>query len=144
MKKPCCINHQRNSKIVSLYEYDKLPAKSIGLEFGLSARQVLRIVEKHGAIRSRSEAFRLAIAQGRMKYDHLKKNVRKKRKTVNPKLRYDILNRDCFTCQTCGDKAPNVHLQIDHKNADTQDNRPSNLWAMCMGCNYGKKERVTA
>jgi len=56
-------------------------------------------------------------------------------------LRYDVLKRDNFTCQYCGQFAPNVILQVDHKievalgGTDDIDN----LITSCIACNQGKE-----
>lgn len=33
---------------------------------------------------------------------------------ISKKLRFEVFKRDCFTCQYCGEKAPNVKLEVDH------------------------------
>ena len=56
------------------------------------------------------------------------------------KLRWEILERDNFTCQYCGQCAPNVALEVDHKvslsEGGTDDK--DNLVAACWACNRGK------
>ena len=63
------------------------------------------------------------------------------RKPLSKKLRFAILNRDNFTCQYCGRKAPDVKLEIDHivpvaKGGKTEF---ENLITACHDCNSGKK-----
>lgn len=57
------------------------------------------------------------------------------------KLRWTILERDSFTCQYCGQFAPNVMLHVDHRvevcNGGTND--PDNLITSCAACNWGKE-----
>lgn len=36
------------------------------------------------------------------------------RKSIGPKLRFEVFKRDLFTCQYCGRKAPDVVLHCDH------------------------------
>jgi 5-methylcytosine-specific restriction endonuclease McrA len=36
------------------------------------------------------------------------------RKTISKKTRFEVFKRDKFTCQFCGNEAPNVILEIDH------------------------------
>ena len=63
------------------------------------------------------------------------------RKPLSKKLRFQILNRDNFTCQYCGRKAPDVILEVDHivpvaKGGKTE---VENLITACHDCNSGKK-----
>ncbi len=55
-------------------------------------------------------------------------------------LRWLILNRDKFTCQYCGSRAPDVILHIDHKVAKASGgtDNPENLITACSACNIGK------
>jgi DNA-binding CsgD family transcriptional regulator len=56
------------------------------------------------------------------------------------KLRWKILERDQYTCQYCGQSAPNVRLEVDHRLslADGGTNDDSNLVTACWACNMGK------
>jgi 5-methylcytosine-specific restriction endonuclease McrA len=36
------------------------------------------------------------------------------RESISKKLRFEVFKRDSFTCQYCGQKAPDVILEIDH------------------------------
>lgn len=60
---------------------------------------------------------------------------------LSPKVRFEILKRDNFTCQYCGKKAPEVELEVDHIEpySKTKDNSPENLITACKDCNRGKK-----
>jgi hypothetical protein len=56
-------------------------------------------------------------------------------------LRWKILKRDNYTCQYCGQHAPNVKLEVDHVipviegGTDDEDN----LKTACYACNRGKE-----
>lgn len=54
-------------------------------------------------------------------------------------LRYEILERDNFTCQKCGRSAPSVKLEVHHiipiEEGGTDD--PSNLITLCWACHHG-------
>lgn len=67
----------------------------------------------------------------------------KKRIPISKKIRFEVFKRDSFTCQYCGEKAPNVILNVDHihpvKEGGTND--IMNLITACFGCNSGKKAR---
>lgn len=58
--------------------------------------------------------------------------------------RWKVLVRDNFTCQYCGAKAPEVHLEVDHLipkskgGSDTIDN----LITSCWECNRGKRDSL--
>lgn len=65
------------------------------------------------------------------------------RKAISKKLRFEVFKRDSFTCQYCGNKAPDVLLHIDHINPVSKggDNDILNLLTSCVSCNLGKKAR---
>ena len=56
------------------------------------------------------------------------------------KIRWRILERDNFTCQYCGQGAPDVRLEVDHRLAiaDGGGNSDDNLVTSCWACNRGK------
>ncbi len=60
------------------------------------------------------------------------------------KLRFDIFQRDNFTCQYCGRKVPEVILEIDHKypKAKGGENKISNYVTACRDCNIGKRDTI--
>jgi len=68
----------------------------------------------------------------RMRYRH-----------VSPSLRFKIMHRDKYTCQTCGAKPPDTALEIDHRQSirDGGTDDESNLWTLCVLCNRGKAGR---
>jgi hypothetical protein len=63
------------------------------------------------------------------------------REPISPKLRFEILNRDRFTCRYCGQSAPNVDLEVDHIHpvALGGSNDRENLQTACRTCNSGKR-----
>lgn len=66
-----------------------------------------------------------------------------KRKALTKKIRFEVFKRDKFTCQYCGQPAPDVILEIDHiiPVAKGGDNEITNLITSCKACNAGKKHR---
>ena len=52
------------------------------------------------------------------------------------KLRLSILERDKFTCQSCG--VITTVLEVDHILPDSTNNDPSNLQAICRPCHEEK------
>lgn len=67
-----------------------------------------------------------------MTRDHIKKSVR-----------FEVFKRDSFTCQYCGEKAPDVVLEIDHITpvSGGGGNDILNLVTACKACNAGKSDR---
>jgi hypothetical protein len=63
-----------------------------------------------------------------------------KRLPVRKSLRFDIFQRDSFTCRFCGAQPPEVILHIDHlvPVIDGGANDPENLVTACQDCNLGK------
>lgn len=59
---------------------------------------------------------------------------------VSRTLRFQILRRDNYTCQSCGRTAPEVKLQVDHVVPEALGGRtePGNLRTLCADCNGGK------
>jgi len=76
--------------------------------------------------------------------DWEKKENKNKRQSLPPQLRHKILKRDRYTCQSCGARAPEVELEIDHKipvsKGGTDDE--NNLITLCKDCNTGKANKV--
>ena len=63
-----------------------------------------------------------------------------KRKSLGKKIRFEVFKRDSFTCQYCGQSAPQVILEVDHIIPVSKggDNALTNLIASCRDCNRGK------
>jgi len=66
--------------------------------------------------------------------------VPNKRKSITKKLRFEVFKRDSFTCQYCGESAPDVILEVDHVNPVKRggENEILNLVTACFDCNRGK------
>jgi hypothetical protein len=65
------------------------------------------------------------------------------RKALTKRTRFEVFKRDSFTCQYCGNKAPDVVLQVDHiiPVAKGGLNDILNLVTACEGCNSGKSDK---
>jgi len=63
---------------------------------------------------------------------------------MSRKVRFDILERDDFTCRYCGRKAPSMELEVDHIQPRSHGgkNDPINLVTACIKCNRGKAARI--
>lgn len=62
---------------------------------------------------------------------------------LTKKMRFEVFKRDSFTCQYCGQKSPDVLLEIDHIEpvAKGGTNDILNLITSCQACNAGKSDR---
>lgn len=68
----------------------------------------------------------------------------KKRKSLGQKKRFEVFKRDSFTCQYCGNKAPDVILNVDHIEPVSKggSDKMVNLITSCFDCNSGKSDRL--
>jgi hypothetical protein len=66
------------------------------------------------------------------------------RKSLSRTIRFEVLKRDKFTCQYCGESAPTIVLHIDHINPVSKggDNDLTNLITSCISCNLGKSDKL--
>lgn len=66
-----------------------------------------------------------------------------KRDPIRKSVRFEVFKRDSFTCQYCGEKAPDVVLEVDHITpvAMGGTNEILNLVTACRACNAGKSDR---
>lgn len=66
--------------------------------------------------------------------------AQEQRALVTPKIRFEVLKRDNFTCQYCGAHGEGVVLEVDHiipiSKGGTSD--MGNLSTACFDCNRGK------
>jgi hypothetical protein len=124
------------------------------LEVGVSA-VAMAAVEGHDlerereALRASAQALlsRMCLAVMGFHIAELRASqVRKIRRAIPRKLRWQILERDGRACVYCGRKAPEVKLEVDHitavANGGTND--PSNLATACEDCNGGKSKTPLA
>jgi hypothetical protein len=65
------------------------------------------------------------------------------RKPLSKKLRFDLFKRDSFQCVYCGNKPPNVLLEIDHIIPHSKGGKDTieNLVTSCFDCNRGKSNK---
>ncbi len=66
------------------------------------------------------------------------------RKICSKRLRFQVLQRDKFTCCYCGRKPPEVILEIDHikPESDRGLTKLDNLVTSCRDCNRGKSNLI--
>ena len=74
-------------------------------------------------------------------------NQKIQRSLMTPELRQQILRRDNWTCQRCGNsiyKEPNLLLEIDHIIPISKGGKtiPSNLQTLCWKCNRSKSDSI--
>lgn len=67
-----------------------------------------------------------------------------KRKALSKRQRFEVFKRDSFTCQYCGQSAPDVILNADHviPVAKGGTNKLTNLVTSCFDCNSGKSDKL--
>ncbi len=67
-----------------------------------------------------------------------------KRKPLSKKTRFEVLNRDNFTCRYCGVHAESAELAIDHILPVSRGggDESINLVASCIPCNSGKSNKL--
>lgn len=91
------------------------------------------------------EALRETVDDGR-KPVHAWRCGSGNRKPLPPRIRYEVFERDGYTCQYFGAKAPDVTLHVDHivpvSDGGTDD--LSNLVTACEYCNIGKSNLPTS
>ena len=65
------------------------------------------------------------------------------RKSISKKIRFEVLKRDKFTCQYCGQQSPEVILHLDHIKPVSKGGKNTllNLVTSCVDCNLGKGAR---
>ena len=63
--------------------------------------------------------------------------------TIRKKTRFEVFKRDSFTCQYCGNGAPDVILHVDHIEPVSKGGTDEiiNLVTSCQDCNLGKGAR---
>ena len=84
-----------------------------------------------------------SIQLGQKKYQ----KSRNRRIGISQKLRFEIFQRDNFTCQYCNrTKDDGVKLQVDHRVPIEQGGTDDldNLFTACEDCNQGKSNKVIA
>jgi hypothetical protein len=66
------------------------------------------------------------------------------RRLVNLSVRFRVFKRDKFTCIYCGQKSPNVVLELDHRTPVVKggESKEDNLVTACFECNRGKKDSI--
>jgi len=66
-----------------------------------------------------------------------------KPRSISKKTRFEVFKRDSFTCQYCGEKAPNAVLRVDHIKPVAKGGTSGilNLITACHSCNAGKSDR---
>lgn len=69
-----------------------------------------------------------------------RKKPARKREAISKRTRFEIFNRDGFTCRYCGGQSDQVKLVIDHIKpvCSGGTNDPTNLITSCESCNQGK------
>jgi hypothetical protein len=63
---------------------------------------------------------------------------------VSKSIRFEVFARDSFTCQYCGQRPPDVVLEVDHIHPRSKGGGDEiiNLISSCYDCNRGKRAKV--
>lgn len=66
------------------------------------------------------------------------------RKSISKGVRFDVFERNSFTCAYCGRKPPDATLEVDHILPVSKggSNDMSNLITSCFDCNRGKAAKI--
>lgn len=86
-----------------------------------------------------------SVSRSHLDRETYKKMAAVERGEVSDSLRYDIMNRDNFTCVLCGASArQGVRLHVDHiiPIAKGGKSTPDNLRTLCERCNVGKSDKT--
>jgi hypothetical protein len=86
-----------------------------------------------------------SVSRSRLDKETYSRLVAVERGEISDSLRYDILNRDNFTCVICGaSSSQGVRLHVDHIVPISKGGKsvPSNLRTLCERCNIGKSNKI--
>lgn len=64
--------------------------------------------------------------------------------SLSKSKRFEIFKRDGFTCRYCGQRPPDVTLEVDHIHPSSKGGSDDelNLLTSCFDCNRGKSDKV--
>lgn len=67
-----------------------------------------------------------------------------RRRSISPRVRFEVFKRDSFRCQYCGRAAPDVVLELEHIEPRSKGGSDEmfNLTTACWECNSGKSDRL--
>jgi hypothetical protein len=74
--------------------------------------------------------------------DHaLEENTRKPKVTISDSLRWEVFERDNFTCKHCGSRR---YLSVDHIFPESKGGKATldNFQTLCRSCNSRKRDKV--
>ena len=105
-------------------------------------KQYLKWKKKHGIKPKPRKKLTEEERKKRKKETEEKQRIKTKKRRL--KLRFQIFQRDTFTCQYCGRKAPEAILEIDHRFPKSKGgkNDINNYITACKECNYGKGDSI--
>jgi len=120
--------------------------KKMAMKENRSIPSMLQIITVEGLVEKYKREFALAILQGRMLLPDLFPDFElteevKTKKNIPPELKWNIFERDNFTCQHCGS---HKYLQVDHITPESIGGETvlENLQTLCQKCNLKKGDKV--
>lgn len=103
-----------------------------------SVRNIQGYLKKMGITRTSSEAKILSIKTKRHIYRKKPEHEKYHHKFISHLVRMQILQRDAFKCQLCGNGTHNgSSVEIHHKDFNPKNNNLNNLQTLCHLCHRG-------
>lgn len=138
---PLAYQKEALEDIIKSYADVSMTVTDIAKKYNVTVRTIQRLVKKHGVIRTVSEANKVTAKLKDYSGHRVAVHLRKKRKSLSPKLRYQMI-KDQPYCSICHNDSKDFRLEIDHIDENPFNNERSNLQVLCKLCNSGKSHSI--